>query len=110
MRERPPSRICDGGVSAEWRGLRVVDRQLIGEGQDVKDPEASANGGPAVVKGVPGKADPRLKVFKGRVRCKVKFVKGRAGSDCTDAGVSEKSRHVRNLVLGLSRNGCHFVA
>ena len=87
----------------EWRSLRIIDGQLIGKRKGVEYSEASANRGLSVAERVPGKADPWLEVFGGRVLRKegvVERTRGRIGAG---------RRQVLNQALSLSRNRFEFV-
>jgi len=75
----------------EWRGLGVIERQLVREGQSVKYAEAPANGGFSILEGIPGKADPRLEILIGGVPGEVRIA---ASAAVRGGGIGEQERQI----------------
>src|SRR5580704_7710719 len=101
---------------AVWSGLQGIERKHVGQGQRIKNPEYSANGGFASVEWVPSKTDPRLKVPPSWVALKCLMVKTRAARQALEvfhasgAGILIELNQLVDLTLRLSGNRFHFVA
>ena len=83
--------------------MRVIDHELVGQGQGVKKAKTTANCGLAIMEGIPSETDPWFEVLGSGVPRKELVV------ECAEGWIGTKGRKVLDQTMGLRRNGFEFV-